>query len=68
MTGRKVVGGRGGRVRETEKEIKKRERERERGKDLREGKIREKREERSIKAKRVPGIRERGDMSRRVEK
>lgn len=26
MTGRKVVGGRGGRVRETEKEIKKRER------------------------------------------
>lgn len=28
MTGRKVVGGRGGRVRETEKEIKK-ERERE---------------------------------------
>lgn len=52
MTGRKVVGGRGGRVRETEKEIKKRERERERGKDLREGKIREKLEERSIKAKR----------------
>lgn len=49
MTGRKVVGGRGGRVRETEKEIKK---ERERGKDLREGKIREKREERSMKAKR----------------
>lgn len=62
MTGRKVVGGRGGRVRETEKEIKKKERER--GKDLREGKIREKQEERSIKAKR--GARNQG--KRRYER